>query len=166
MQYITSSSGNDGTCAITITFDVTRNLDIAAVDVQNRISQAEGRLPNEVNAVGISVTKVSNNFVMAAGAYAEHGEYDLALHQQLRRSVHQDELKRVPGVGDVVMFGDRRYAMRLWLDPDRLAGRNITADEVVQALREQNVQMAAGRSARRRRGRARPIRSACGRRAG
>ena len=71
MQYMTSSSGSDGTCAITVTFDVTRNLDIAAVDVQNRISQVAGRLPNEVNAVGISVAKVSNNFVLAAGAFAE-----------------------------------------------------------------------------------------------
>ena len=68
MQYITSSSGNDGKCAITVTFDVTRNLDIAAVDVQNRISQAEGRLPNEVKQVGISVQRVSNNFVLAAAA--------------------------------------------------------------------------------------------------
>src|SRR5438094_2757509 len=78
MQYMTSSSGSDGTAAVTITFDVTRNLDIAAVDVQNRISQVSGRLPSEVNALGIAVTKVSNNFVLAAGAYAEHGEYDLA----------------------------------------------------------------------------------------
>src|SRR6185436_10905219 len=76
MQYITSTSGNDGTCAVTVTFDVTRNIDIAAVDVQNRLSQAEGRLPNEVKQVGISVTKVSNNFVLAAAAYAEEGQYD------------------------------------------------------------------------------------------
>jgi HAE1 family hydrophobic/amphiphilic exporter-1 len=76
MLYMTSTSGNDGTSAITITFDISRNLDVAAVDVQNRISQAEGRLPNEVKQVGLSVTKVSNNFVIAAAAYAEHGEYD------------------------------------------------------------------------------------------
>jgi hydrophobic/amphiphilic exporter-1 (mainly G- bacteria), HAE1 family len=144
MQYITSTSGNDGTCAITVTFDPTRSLDIAAVDVQNRISQAEGLLPNEVKQVGISVTKVSNNFVLAAAAYAEHGEYDtLFISNYVDRFV-KDELKRVPGVGDVIVFGIGRYAMRLWLDPDKLAGRNVTADEVVQALREQNVQVAAG----------------------
>ena len=144
MQYMTSSSGNDGTCAIIVTFDITRDLDIAAVDVQNRISQVEGRLPNEVNAVGISVTKVSSNFVLAAGAYAENGEYDpLFISNYVDRFI-KDELKRVPGVGDVFVFGERRYAMRLWLDPDQLAGRGITADEVVQALREQNVQVAAG----------------------
>ncbi len=144
MEYMTSSSGSDGTCAITITFDLTRNLDIAAVDVQNRISQVSGRLPNEVNAVGISVTKVSNNFVLAAGAFAEHNEYDLLFVSNYVDRFIKDELKRVPGVGDVIVFGERRYAMRLWLDPDRLASRNITADEVVLALREQNVQVAAG----------------------
>ena len=144
MQYMTSTSGNDGTCAITTTFEVSRNLDVAAVDVQNRISQAEGRLPNEVKQVGISVAKVSTNFVLAAAAYAEHGEYDpLFISNYVDRFVI-DELKRVPGVGNVIVFGVGRYAMRLWLDPDRLAGRNITAGEVVQALREQNVQVAAG----------------------
>jgi HAE1 family hydrophobic/amphiphilic exporter-1 len=144
MQYMTSSSGSDGTSSVTVTFDVTRDLDIAAVDVQNRISQVAGRLPSEVNAVGVAVTKVSNNFVLAAGAYAEHGEYDLAFVSNYVDRFVKDELKRVPGVGDVQLLGERRYAMRLWIDPDRLAGRNLTADEVVQALREQNVQVAAG----------------------
>ena len=144
MQYMTSSSGNDGTCAITVTFDVSRNLDVAAVDVQNRLSQAEGRLPTEVKQVGISVQKVSTNFVLAAAAYAEHGEYDpLFVSNYLDRFV-VDDLKRVPGVGDVMVFGVGRYAMRIWLDPQRLASRNITAGEVVDALREQNVQVAAG----------------------
>ncbi len=144
MLYMTSTSGNDGTSAITITFDISRNLDVAAVDVQNRISQAEGRLPNEVKQVGISVTKVSSNFVLAAAAYAEHDEYDpLFISNYLDRFV-VDDIKRVPGVGQVIVFGIGRYAMRLWLDPDKLAGRNLTADEVVQALREQNVQVAAG----------------------
>jgi HAE1 family hydrophobic/amphiphilic exporter-1 len=144
MQYMTSSSGSDGTCSVTITFDLTRNLDVAAVDVQNRISQVSGRLPTEVNAVGISVTKVSSNFVLAAGAYAENGEYDTLFISNYVDRFIRDELKRVNGVGDVFVFGERRYAMRLWLDPDKLAGRAITADEVVAALREQNVQVAAG----------------------
>ena len=144
MQYITSTSGNDGTCAIVVTFEPTRDLDVAAVDVQNRISQAEGLLPNEVKQVGISVTKVSNNFVLGAAAFAEHGEYDpLFISNYVDRFV-RDELKRVPGVGDIIAFGVGRYAMRLWLDPDKLAGRNVSPDEVVQALREQNVQVAAG----------------------
>src|SRR5881394_3768257 len=144
MQYMTSTSGNDGTCAIVVTFDPTRDLDVAAVDVQNRISQAEGLLPNEVKQVVISVTKVSNNFVLGAAAFAEHGEYDpLFISNYVDRFV-RDELKRVPGVGDIIAFGVGRYAMRLWLDPDKLAGRNVSPDEVVQALREQNVQVAAG----------------------
>src|SRR5689334_6956962 len=144
MQYMTSTSGNDGSSSITVTFDLTRNLDVAAVDIQNRISQAEGRLPNEVKQVGISVTKVSSNFVLAAAAFAEHGEYDTLFISNYVDRFIVDELKRVPGVGNVFVFGVGRYAMRLWLDPDKLAGRNITADEVVQALREQNVQVAAG----------------------
>src|SRR5438067_3950052 len=144
MQYITSTSGNDGSSAVTVTFDVSRNLDVAAGDVQNRISQAEGRLPNEVKQVGISVTKVSSNFVLAAAAYAEHGQYDpLFISNYLDRFV-VDEIKRVPGVGNVFVFGVGRYAMRLWLDPDKLAGRSLTADDVLQSLREQNVQVAAG----------------------
>jgi HAE1 family hydrophobic/amphiphilic exporter-1 len=144
MQYMTSTSGNDGTSAVTVTFDVNRNLDLAAVDIQNRISQTEGRLPNEVKQVGISVTRVSNNFVLAAAAFSEHGEYDpLYVSNYLDRFVI-DEIRRVPGVGNVIVFGVGRYAMRVWLDPDRLAGRNIAVDDVVQALREQNVQVAAG----------------------
>jgi HAE1 family hydrophobic/amphiphilic exporter-1 len=144
MLYMSSSSGNDGTCSISVTFAVDRNIDIAAVDVQNRISQVQGRLPNEVNAVGISVTKAASNFVLGASMYAEHGQYDeLFLSNYVDRFI-RDELKRVPGVGDVFVFGERKYAMRLWIDPDRLAGRGITAAEVVQALREQNVQIAAG----------------------
>ncbi len=144
MQYMTSTSGNDGSSSVTVTFDITRNLDVAAVDVQNRISQAEGRLPNEVKQVGISVIKVSSNFVLAAAAYAEKGEYDtLFISNYIDRFV-VDEIKRVKGVGNVFVFGVGRYAMRLWVDPGKLAGRDITADEVVAALREQNVQVAAG----------------------
>jgi HAE1 family hydrophobic/amphiphilic exporter-1 len=144
LQYMTSQSSNDGTSMITITFDISRDLDTAAIDVQNRISQVSGRLPAEVNQVGVSVAKVSNNFILAAGAFAEHGEYDIAFVSNYVDRFIKDELKRVPGVGDIVTFGERRYAMRLWLDPDRLAGRGVTASDVVAALREQNVQIAAG----------------------
>lgn len=144
MQYITSSSGSTGSASVTVTFDIDRDLDVAAIDVQNRISEVEGRLPNEVKAVGISVTKSGQNFVLAAGAYAENDQYDsLFISNYLDRFV-RDDLQRVPGVGSIIVFGERKYAMRLWLDPDRLAGRGITAGEVVNALREQNVQVAAG----------------------
>src|SRR5262245_30161053 len=144
MQYMTSSSGSNGTSTVTVTFDVNRNLDVAAVDVQNRVSQVEGRLPNEVKTVGITVTKSGNNFVLAAGVYAEKNQYDpLFISNYLDRFV-RDDIQRVNGVGSVIIFGERKYAMRLWLDPDRLASRAITATEVVNALREQNVQVAAG----------------------
>jgi HAE1 family hydrophobic/amphiphilic exporter-1 len=144
MTYMTSSSGNDGTSSVTVTFDVDRNLDVAAIDVQNRISQVEGRLPNEVKAVGVSVTKATNNFVLAAGVYADDNQYDqLFLSNYIDRFL-RDDLKRIPGVGDVNIIGERKFAMRLWLDPQRLASRGITAGEVVEALREQNVQVAAG----------------------
>jgi hydrophobic/amphiphilic exporter-1 (mainly G- bacteria), HAE1 family len=144
MKYITSSSASNGTSSVTVTFDVNRNIDVAAVDVQNRVSQVEGRLPNEVKAVGISVTKSGQNFVLAAGVYADNDQYDpVFISNYLDRFV-RDDLQRVPGVGSIQIFGERKYAMRLWLDPDRLAGRGITAGEVVNALREQNVQVAAG----------------------
>ena len=144
MAYMTSSSGSTGTSTVTITFDVDRNIDVAAVDVQNRVSQIEGRLPNEVKTVGVSVTKSGNNFVLAAGVYADKNQYDpLFISNYIDRFV-KDDIQRVPGVGNVIIFGERKYAMRLWLDPDRLAGRSITAGEVVGALREQNVQVAAG----------------------
>ena len=108
------------------------------------MSQVEGRLPNEVKAVGISVTKSGQNFVLAVAVYAENNQYDpLFISNYLDRFV-RDELQRVPGVGSIIIFGERKYAMRIWLDPDRLAGRGVTAGDVVNALREQNVQVAAG----------------------
>ena len=144
MQYMTSTSSSTGASTVTVTFDVDRNIDVAAVDVQNRVSQIEGRLPNDVKTVGISVTKSGNNFVLAAGVYADKDQYDpLFISNYVDRFV-KDDLQRVPGVGNIVLFGERKYSMRLWLDPDRLAGRRITAGEVVSALREQNVQVAAG----------------------
>jgi HAE1 family hydrophobic/amphiphilic exporter-1 len=144
MQYITSTSGSNGGSSVVVTFDVGRNIDIAAVDVQNRVSQIEGRLPNEVKTVGLTVTKSGSNFILAAGAYAENNQYDpLFISNYLDRFV-RDDIQRVPGVASVVIFGERKYAMRLWVDPDRLASRGITATDVVDALREQNVQVAAG----------------------
>ena len=164
MQYMTSTSGNDGTSAITVTFDITRNLDVAAVDVQNRISQAEGRLPNEVKQVGISVTKVSNNFVLAAAAFAEHGEYDRCSSATTSIASSCDEIKRVPGVGDVIVFGDRplrdaavagsRQARR----PQHHRRRSRRG-----AARAERAGGGRRRSGRRRRGRARRFRSACAR---
>ncbi len=144
MLYMTSSSTNSGASSITVTFDITRDQDVAAVDVQNRVNQALGRMPAEVRTTGITVSKQSTGFVMAVGVFAEKGEYDSLFLSNYLDIYVKDALKRVPGVSDVVIFGERKYAMRLWLDPDRLAARAITANDVVTALREQNVQVAAG----------------------
>src|SRR5918998_1372913 len=144
MLYMTSSSTNSGVSQITVTFDVTRNPDIAAVDVQNRVNQAIGRLPAEVRQLGITVQKVSQNFVSALAVYSEGGEYDALFVSNYIDVYIKDALKRVPGVADVQAFGERKYSMRVWLDPVRLAARRLTAGDVVAALREQNVNVAAG----------------------
>ncbi|ABF41818.1 Hydrophobe/amphiphile efflux-1 HAE1 [Candidatus Koribacter versatilis Ellin345] len=144
MNYISSVSGNDGTSQITATFHLERNLDIAAVDVQNRASSALGRLPAEVQQTGVTVGKNSGTFIMAAGFYSDKGQYDQLFISNYLDLYVRDALKRIKGVGDVIIFGERKYAMRLWLDPVRLAKRSLTAQDVVNALREQNVQVAAG----------------------
>src|ERR671919_490861 len=144
MLYMTSSSTNSGVSTITVTFDVTRDQDVAAVEVQNRVNQTLGRMPAEVRTTGITVQKQSTGFVMAVGVYAEKGEYDSLFLSNYIDVYVKDALKRVAGVSDVTIFGERKYSMRLWLDPDRLAARDLTAGDVVSALREQNVQVAAG----------------------
>jgi hydrophobic/amphiphilic exporter-1 (mainly G- bacteria), HAE1 family len=144
MKYMTSTSGNDGSSGITVTFDITRNIDLAAVDVQNRVNQALGRLPNEVKTTGISITKSSSNFVFGAGVYSEHGEYSSLFLSNYIDIYVRDALKRVPGVADVENFGERKYSMRLWLDPLRMAARGLTATDILSALTEQNVQVASG----------------------
>src|SRR5690606_32252291 len=112
--------------------------------VQNRVNQALGRLPADVRTTGVTVQKQSTGFVMAVGVFAENGEYDSLFLSNYLDLYVKDALKRVPGVADVMIFGERKYSMRLWLDPERLAARAITAGDVVSALREQNVQVAAG----------------------
>jgi len=144
MKYMTSSSGNDGSSSITVTFDVSRNVDLASVDVQNRVNQALGRLPNTVKNTGIIITKQASGFVLGAGVYAENGQYDSLFLSNYLDVYVKDALKRVQGVGDAFIFGERKYAMRLWLDPARMAQRGLTATNVLTALQEQNVQVAAG----------------------
>lgn len=144
MLYMTSSSTNTGFASINVVFEIGRDPDLAAVDVQNRVNQALGRMPADVRTNGISVTKNSAGFLGAYGFFSADNRYDsLFISNYLDRYV-RDAIKRVPGVGNVIIFGERKFAMRLWLDPDKLAGRGITASDVVAALREQNVQVAAG----------------------
>lgn len=144
MKYITSNSTNDGVSNIVVTFEIGRDPDLAAVDVQNRVQQAIGRLPNEVKVTGVNVKKNSSAFVLAFGLYAEHDEYDAIFISNYADRYIVDGLKRVDGVGDIVLFGERKYSMRVWLDPARLAARKLTATDVTRALQEQNLQVAAG----------------------
>ena len=144
MKYITSTSGNDGTSSIIATFDLSRNPDLAAVDIQNRVNTAQGRLPGAVKAVGITTAKTSQNFVFGAAVYADNQTYSTLFLSNYLDVYVRDSLKRIPGVADVIIFGERKYSMRLWLDPVRLAGRALTAPDVVNALSEQNVEVAAG----------------------
>jgi hydrophobic/amphiphilic exporter-1 (mainly G- bacteria), HAE1 family len=144
MKYIQSSSGNDGTSTITATFDITRDPDLATVDIENRVNTASGRLPAAVKQIGITVAKTSQNFVFGAGVYSPNGSLSTLFISNYLDVYVRDTLKRVPGVADVIIFGERKYSMRLWLDPGRLAGRALTADDVVNALQEQNVEISAG----------------------
>ncbi|HLO86081.1 MAG TPA: efflux RND transporter permease subunit [Nostocaceae cyanobacterium] len=144
MKYMTSSSSNDGSSTITVTFDASRDKDIAAVDVQNRVTLAEPQLPDAVKQTGVTVSKQSNNILLAMGLYSENQEFDNVFLSNYADLYLVDALKRVKGVSEARIFGERRYAMRLWLDPNKLASRNLTVDDVVGALNEQNLQVGAG----------------------
>jgi hydrophobic/amphiphilic exporter-1 (mainly G- bacteria), HAE1 family len=144
MRYISSSSTNSGASSITVTFATGYNLDIAAVDVQNRVASVTGRLPSAVNATGVTITKSNFNFVFGAGFYTEDGRYSPEFISNYLDVYVKDAIKRVPGVSDVMIFGERKYAMRVWLDPVRLAARALTATDVVNSLVEQNVEIPAG----------------------
>src|ERR1700726_1856809 len=145
MTYMASSSSNDGSSTITVTFDVGYPLSIAAVDVQNRVAQAAASLPPIVNQGGVVIKKQNPNFVLIVNLVSPDRSVDpVALSNYAYLQV-VDPLKRVPGVGDVQIFGEGRYSMRIWLDPDKLAKLGITAVDVQQAVAEQNVQVAAGK---------------------
>ncbi len=144
MKYITSSSTNNGVSTITATFDLNRNPDLATVDIENRVNTASGRLPAAVKQIGITVAKTSQNFVFGGAVYSPDGSLSPLFISNYLDVYVRDTLKRVPGVADVIIFGERKYSMRLWLDPSRMAGRGLTADDVVNALQEQNVEISAG----------------------
>jgi HAE1 family hydrophobic/amphiphilic exporter-1 len=144
MTYMQSSSTNSGVSTINVFFEVARDADLAAVDVQNRVNQVMGRLPGEVRTTGVTVVKNTAGFMGGLGFYSRDNRYSAQFISNYLDTYVRDALKRVPGVGNVLIFGERKYAMRLWLDPARLAARGVTAGDVVGALREQNLQVAAG----------------------
>ncbi|NET36968.1 MAG: efflux RND transporter permease subunit [Cyanothece sp. SIO1E1] len=146
MKYMTSISAEDGTSTVTVTFQQGHDLDIAAVDVLNRVSLAEPQLPEPVREIGVSVQKQSSSVVMGMAIFSEvEGQYDENFISNYADLYVLDALKRIKGVADIQPFGERRYAMRLWLDPGRLASRGLTAEDVVDALNEQNIEVGAGR---------------------
>ena len=144
LRYITSTTTSDGTSSVVCTFQLDRNIDLAANDVQNQVNNTIGRLPAEVRATGVTVTKNSGTFVLAMGLASSDARYDRVFISNYAANNIVDVLKRIRGVNDVRIFGERRYAMRLWLDPTRLDLNHLTASDVVTALQTQNVQVAAG----------------------
>ncbi|WP_316828031.1 efflux RND transporter permease subunit [Pedobacter miscanthi] len=147
MTYMTSSASNDGTLAITVYFQQGTNPDQAAVNVQNRVSQATSQLPSEVVQYGITTTKQQNSFIGAIGVYSEDPKkYDAVFVNNYAQINIIPELKRIPGVGSASVFGGiKDYSMRVWLNPSQLATYKITPNEVITAIQDKNLEAAPGR---------------------
>jgi HAE1 family hydrophobic/amphiphilic exporter-1 len=144
MLYMVSQATGDGNLQLTITFSLGTNLDTAQVLVQNRVAQAQPRLPDEVNRIGVTVNKNSPDLMMVIHLSSPDGSRDQLYLSNYATLQVRDVLARLNGVGDVRVFGARDYSMRVWLDPDKVASRNLTAGDVVSALQNQNVQVSAG----------------------
>jgi len=144
MLYMSSQNTSDGALALTVTFKIGTNVDLAETQVQNRVQRALPRLPDEVRQIGVTTVKSSPNLTMVVHLQSPNGRYDdLYLRNYAVLNV-KDQLARLPGMGEVQLFGSGDYAMRVWLDPQKVAARNLTASDVVNSIREQNVQVAAG----------------------
>ena len=144
MLYMTSSASADGTFNLTVTFQIGTDVDLAQVQVQNRVSQALARLPEEVRALGVVTQKRSPDITMVVHLFSPDGRYDPVYLRNYALLNVRNELSRIPGAGQVIVFGAGDYAMRVWLDPNRVASYGLSASDVVQAIREQNLQVAAG----------------------
>lgn len=142
--YMASQATSDGVMTLTITFKIGTNLDNAQMQVQNRVSQALPKLPAEVRSLGVTTTKTSPDLLMVVHLYSPDGRYDDVYIRNYATLQVRDVLARLPGVGQVRIFGSGDYAMRVWLDPNKVAAKGLTASDVVAAIREQNVQVAAG----------------------
>lgn len=145
LLYYDSQSANDGSLNITLTFEIGTDLDIAAVEAQNRMTRAEPRLPAEAVRQGITVAKRSNNILGVVALTGEGEQFDDLFLSNYATIYMLDSLKRVAGVGDVTIFGAKDYSMRIWLEPAKLAARGLTVSDVAAAVREQNGLFAAGR---------------------
>jgi multidrug efflux pump len=142
--YMASQATSDGVMTLTITFKIGTNLDNAQMQVQNRVSQALPKLPSEVRNLGVTTTKTSPDLLMVVHLYSPDSRYDDIYIRNYATLQVRDVLARLPGVGQVRVFGSGDYAMRVWLDPNKVAAKGLTASDVVAAIREQNVQVAAG----------------------
>ncbi len=145
MLYMDSTSSGDGTVTINVTFDVGTNLDIAAVNVNNRVNQVLSKLPQEVQRQGLTVAKSSANFLVVAAIYSPDDRYDALFISNYTTQNIVDAVKRVPGTTNVQIFGAKDYAMRIWLRPDRMAQLGVTVADITAAVTEQNAQYAAGK---------------------
>jgi hydrophobe/amphiphile efflux-1 (HAE1) family protein len=145
MLYMDSTSSGDGAVTINVTFDVGTNLDIAAVNVNNRVNQVLSKLPQEVQRQGLTVSKSSANFLVVAAIYSPDDRYDALFISNYVSQNMLDAVKRVPGTTNVQIFGAKDYAMRIWLRPDRMAQMGITVADINTAVTEQNAQYAAGK---------------------
>ncbi len=144
MIYMSSKSSDDGTMTLTVSFAVGTDIDMATVLVQNRVAMAEPKLPDEVKREGISTKKKSTAIVLMVNLISPDGDFDeLYLSNYININI-KDVLGRIPGVGEVTLLGAKDYGMRVWLDPNALKSRNLTTMDVLDAIREQNVQVAAG----------------------
>ena len=144
MLYMSSSSSSDGTYSLTVTFEIGTDLDDAQVMVQNRVALATPLLPEEVQRQGVSVKKQSTSFVLVLSLVSPTRQFDNLFLANYATLQIRDGLSRVAGVGEVTVFGTANYSMRVWLDPEKLKARGLTTQDVVGAIREQNVQVAAG----------------------
>src|SRR5271154_6222176 len=142
--YMFSQATGDGVMTLTVTFNIGTDVDKAQVQVQNRVAQALPKLPEEVRDLGVTTTKQSPDLTMVVHLFSPNDRYDEVYLRNYATLQVKDVLARIPGAGDVQIFGSGDYAMRIWLNPDKIAARNLTASDVVAAIREQNVQVAAG----------------------
>ena len=144
MLYMFSQATSDGALTLTMTFALGTDLDTAQVQVQNRVAQALPRLPQDVQRIGVTTEKASPDFLLIAHLVSPGDQHDMLYLSNYALLQVKDELTRLPGVGAVQVFGAGEYSMRVWLDPNRLASRQLTTTDVVRAIREQNIQVAAG----------------------
>ncbi len=144
MTYMSSKSSNDGSYTLTVTFSIETNADTAQVNVQNRVSQAMPKLPEEAKRQGITTEKKSTSMLMVVSVYSPKETYDDIFLSNYSSINLRDTLARVPGVASVDILGARDYGMRIWLDPDRLTGLSLTSSDIIAAIREQNLQASPG----------------------